>query len=73
MFQNYNFFIILYTNDGTENQVEHMAGFSEPPTIIETHEFLTDAIDKDRVPHKDKSVFMCQMTAEQAQQVFMGS
>lgn len=71
-FETPNWYIIFYTTDGKVNNMEHMVGFVEPPTVLDTQSALNDAIESDSVPHKTKPVYMCQMPADQAKTIFMG-
>lgn len=71
MFEGFNWFIILYTVQDGKNNLEHMAGFIEPPTIQDTKSVLDSAIDENIVP-TDQPVYMCQMQADQAKLIFMG-
>jgi len=71
-FEKSNWYIILFTTENNVNNMEHMVGFSEPPTIIDTQSVLNDAIESGSVPHETKPVYMCQMTADNAHAVFSG-
>ena len=71
MFEGFNWFIILYTVQNGKNNLEHMVGFIEPPTIQDTKSVLDTAIDDSLVP-ADQPVYMCQMSEDQAKLIFMG-
>lgn len=71
MFEGFNWFIILYTVQNNQNNLEHMVGFPEPPTIHDTKGVLDEVLSEGLVP-TDQPVYMCQMPADQAKLIFLG-
>ncbi len=71
MFDGFNYFLVLYTYQNNLNNVEHIVGFQDAPTILETKGVLDEAIDNNLVP-SDVNVYMAQLSQEQAKAIFMG-
>lgn len=73
MFDQFNYFIIMYsiTDDGL-NHVEHVVGFEEPPTLLDTQAAINDFVENE-LTRVNKPVYICQLPKDAAMQVFTGT
>ena len=72
MFEGLNFVIVFYTLSNGMNKLAHSIGFVDAPTIQDTHDAITNVLASKLVP-TDEPVYMGQLPADQAAQIFFGS